>query len=121
MQTPGLPNPTPPASPPTSSRSASIKGLEGAVQHGLVPVADGVRLHYAVAGEGEPVVLLPGWPQSWYTWRFVMPRLVSAGRRVYAIDPRGLGDSDMPSTGYDLATGAEDLHTFIDQLGLAGE
>jgi pimeloyl-ACP methyl ester carboxylesterase len=60
-----------------------------------VPVADGVRLHYVVHGEGEPVLLLPGWPQSWYAWRFMIPLLAAAGRRVYAVDPRGFGDSDM--------------------------
>ncbi|MBE7209616.1 MAG: alpha/beta hydrolase, partial [Gluconacetobacter diazotrophicus] len=35
------------------------------LRHGLVPVAEGVRLHYATCGEGEPVLLIPGWPQSW--------------------------------------------------------
>ncbi|CAN5509046.1 alpha/beta hydrolase [soil metagenome] len=107
------PHPAPRASRPIFD----IPGLE----HGLIPVADGVRLHYVVAGDGEPVVLIPGWPQSWYAWRFVIPLLVDAGRRVYAIDPRGFGDSDMPIDGYDLGTGAEDLHTFIHALDLAGD
>jgi pimeloyl-ACP methyl ester carboxylesterase len=110
------PSPTTPSPAPAGSRSARIPGLE----HGLVPVAPEVRLHYVVAGEGAPVVLLPGWPQSWYTWRFVLPLLVAAGRRVYAVDPRGFGDSDMPATGYDLATVATDVHRFIARLGLAG-
>jgi pimeloyl-ACP methyl ester carboxylesterase len=101
---------------PRGSRSARIPGLH----HGFVRVADDVRLHYTVTGAGEPVLLLPGWPQSWYTWRHMIPPLTDAGRQVYAIDPRGFGDSDMPATGYDLDTLAHDIHTFIDRLDLAG-
>jgi pimeloyl-ACP methyl ester carboxylesterase len=111
-----LGSPTAPYPAPAGSRSARIAGLE----HGLVPVAEGVRLHYVVAGEGEPVVLLPGWPQSWYAWRFVIPLLAGQGRRVYALDPRGFGDSDLPADGYDLGTAAMDVHLFIRQLGLGG-
>ncbi|WP_264065507.1 alpha/beta fold hydrolase [Mycolicibacterium komossense] len=110
----GMPSRT--SAPPPGSRSRNVVGD---IQHGLVPVDTDVRLHYVVAGQGDPVVLLPGWPQSWYTWRFVMPQLINAGRRVYAIDPRGFGDSDIPPTGYDLETGARDLHRFLEQLGLA--
>ncbi|MDT2008414.1 alpha/beta hydrolase [Rhodococcus opacus] len=108
---------TPPYPVPKHSHmSAQMHDL----QHGLVPVAEGVRLHYVVAGEGDPVLLIPGWPQSWYAWRFIIPLLVEAGRRVYAIDPRGFGDSDMPSEGYGLDNVAEDVHVLIEQLGLAG-
>ncbi|MET3934745.1 alpha/beta hydrolase [Arthrobacter sp. OAP107] len=108
--------PTPPSPAPAGSRGSQIQGL----QHGLVPVDEGVRIHYVVAGEGEPVVLIPGWPQSWYAWRHVIPLLVERGRKVYAIDPRGFGDSDIPSEGYDMATTARDVHVFLHQLGLVG-
>lgn len=74
---------TPPYAVPRRSKT-SIQKHD--LKHGLVPVAEGVRLHYVVAGEGEPVLLIPGWPQSWYAWRFIIPLLVEAGRRVYAID-----------------------------------
>lgn len=106
-----LPSPAPRASRPSSE----IPGLA----HGRLRVADGLRLHYVVAGEGAPVLLLPGWPQSWYQWRFVIPLLVSEGRRVYAVDPRGFGDSDKPDLGYDLATAAHDIHVLIEELGLS--
>lgn len=79
-----------------------------------------LRLHYMEAGSGQPVLLLPGWPQTWYAWRHVVPILVAAGRRVIVLDPRGLGDSDMPADGYDLDTTAGDVHQFVRQLGLAG-
>jgi hypothetical protein len=59
------------ASPPSPAPKASRPLFEiDGLRHGLVPVADDVRLHYVVAGEGEPVLLIPGWPQSWYAWRF---------------------------------------------------
>lgn len=88
-------------------------------RHGTASV-DGVRLHYVEGGQGEPVLLLPGWPQSWYVWRYVMPLLAAAGRRVIAVDPRGMGDSDRPADGYDLRTVAAELHGLIGALGLAG-
>lgn len=106
---------TPPYKAPASSASSTIP-VE--THHGLVPVADGVRLHYAVAGEGDPVLLLHGWPQNWYAWRFLIPMLVSAGRQVYAVDTRGFGDSDAPQQGYDLETLAHDVHVLINRLGL---
>ena len=53
--------------------------------------------------------------------RLVIPLLAAQGRRVYAIDPRGFGDSDMPADGYDMDTAANDLHFLIDSLGLAGK
>ncbi|WP_034294228.1 alpha/beta fold hydrolase [Herbaspirillum sp. RV1423] len=88
--------------------------------HGSAHV-NGIRLHYVEGGGGgAPVLLIPGWPQSWYAWRLVMPLLIARGRRVIAIDPRGIGDSDKPPSGYDLKTVAADLHEFIRTLGLAG-
>jgi len=91
------------------------------LSHGIVQLATGVRLHYVVTGEGDPVLLIPGYPQSWYAWRYVMPLLAAQGRKVFAIDPRGFGDSDMPADGYDMDTAADDLHTVIGSLSLAGE
>ena len=89
----------------------------GDVQHHVVRV-NGVRFHYVTAGSGEPVVLLPGWPESWIAYRKVIPLLVKAGRQVYVLDPRGSGDSDKPQGGYDLDTAARDLHGFIAATGL---
>lgn len=82
-------------------------------------IANGIRLHYVTVGKGDPVLLIPGWPESWYAWRSVMKRLAASGREVYALDPRGFGDSDAPGSGYDLATSARDIHAFIGAAGLA--
>ena len=52
-------------------------------------VVNGVRLHYAEAGQGPLVVLLHGFPEFWYSWRFQIPILADAGFRVIAPDMRG--------------------------------
>ena len=90
----------------------------GDVAHHVVQV-DGLRFHYVTAGSGEPVVLIPGWPESWIAWRKVIPLLVRSGRQVYVIDPRGTGDSDKPPGGYDLDTAVRDLHGFLAATGLS--
>ena len=84
-----------------------------------VAQVNGVRLHYVEAGQGDPVLLLPGWPQDWYAWRKMVPLLVARHRRVIVLDPRGYGDSDKPASGYDLDTAAADVHGFIAATGLA--
>lgn len=61
------------------------------------------------------MLLVPGWPQSWYAWRFVAPQLAD-GRRVVIVEPRGLGDSEQTASGYDLATAADDLLAVAGQL-----
>jgi len=68
----------------------------------------GVRIHYVTMGSGAPVVLLHGWPQTWYEWRRVMPLLADRFAMV-APDMRGLGDSSRPSSGYDKKTVANDI------------
>jgi pimeloyl-ACP methyl ester carboxylesterase len=67
-----------------------------------------VRMHYVTAGEGTPVVLLHGWPQTWYEWRGIIDRL-APHYRVIAPDLRGLGDTSRPAGGYDKKTIAADV------------
>jgi len=76
----------------------------------------GLRLHAVVGGDGPPLLLLPGWPQTWYAWRLLMPALAS-DFRVVAIDPRGIGRSDKPADGYDTATLAADAVGLMAALG----
>lgn len=71
-----------------------------------------VRLHYVTVGEGFPVVLLHGWPQTWYEWRHIMPRLAER-YRVIAPDLRGLGDSSRPADGYDKKTVGNDIWRLV--------
>src|SRR5579864_8912171 len=58
---------------------------------------NGIRLRVALAGKGPLVVLVHGWPESWYSWRHQIPALAAAGYRVAAPDVRGYGGSDKPA------------------------
>jgi pimeloyl-ACP methyl ester carboxylesterase len=75
-----------------------------------------LRLHAVTGGDGPPLLLVHGWPQTWYAWRMLMPTL---GRdfSVVAVDQRGIGLSDKPTVGYDTATLADDLVALMDALG----
>ncbi len=77
---------------------------------------NGVQLHYVTGGQGDPIVLLHGWPETWYEWRHIMPALAK-NYTIIAPDLRGLGDSSTPLTGYDGKTVAEDIHQLVTQLG----
>ncbi|PRY07805.1 alpha/beta fold hydrolase [Kineococcus rhizosphaerae] len=78
-----------------------------------------VTLHYVTAGEGDPVILIHGFPQTWYSWIDVIPLLVAQGYRCVVPDLRGLGDSTRPPSGYDKLTLAGDLRTLmVEHLGL---
>jgi pimeloyl-ACP methyl ester carboxylesterase len=77
---------------------------------------NGIQMHYVIGGHGDPIVLLHGWPETWYAWRHVMPALAK-NYTVIAPDLRGLGDSSKPLTGYDGKTVAEDIHQLVTQLG----
>jgi len=77
----------------------------------------GVTLHYRRSGQGEPVVLLHGIPQTSHEWRYVMPRLAERFT-VIAPDLRGLGDSSRPPGAYDKKTlGADIAELVVDHLG----
>jgi len=78
---------------------------------------NGIRLHYVEGGSGEPLVLLPSWPQTWWEYSRVLPRL-AARYRVIVVDYRGMGGSDKPAAGYDKKTMASDVHALVTQLGL---
>ena len=77
---------------------------------------NGINMHYVIGGQGEPVVLLHGWPQTWYEWHKVMPALAK-NYTVIAPDLRGLGDTSKPYTGYDGNTTAEDIYQLLSQRG----
>ena len=78
---------------------------------------DDVMLHYVMAGNGPPVVLLHGWPQTWWEWRHIIP-VLAKDYTVIAPDLRGLGDSSRPINGYDKMTVANDIWKLIsEELG----
>lgn len=83
-------------------------------KHGMEEVEPGVQLHYVEAGSGtETMVLIHGYPETWWEWRHVMPIFVEAGYRVIAVDYRGAGNSSKPAGGYDKRTMAQDVQRLL--------
>ena len=85
------------------------------LRHHAAIVGD-IKLHYVRAGSGDPVVLLHGWPQTWYMWRKVIPALAER-YTVIAPDLRGFGESSKPVGGYDKVTVAHDIYQLVQSLG----
>jgi pimeloyl-ACP methyl ester carboxylesterase len=78
-----------------------------------------VKYHYTSTGDGQPVVLLHGWPQNLNEWNHVVPTLAKK-YRVIAIDMKGSGKSDKPTnSGYDKKTIAQEVRGVVKQLGLS--
>src|SRR5262245_28562530 len=82
-----------------------------------VRLRNGVRLHYAEYGDpdGEPVLFVHGWPDSWFSFSRVLPFLPGSLRTV-ALDQRGFGDSDHPESGYAIPEMGSDVISFLDAL-----
>ena len=74
-----------------------------------------LRLHAVIGGDGPPLLLVHGWPETWYAWRLLMPAL-ARDFHVIAVDQRGIGLSDKPADGYDTGTLAGDLVALMDAL-----
>ena len=98
-----------------NATQAGLPHVEG-VTHRMVGIG-GLELHVAEFGEGPPLLLLHGWPQHWYAWRKVAPRL-APDRRVICPDLRGFGWSDAPPGDYAKATLAQDVIRLLDALEL---
>src|SRR6266852_9546537 len=77
----------------------------------------GVRLHYLIVGEGDPVVLLHGYAQTSHMWRPLMTELART-HTVIAPDLRGIGQSSIPADGYTKAVMAQDIHALVLSLGV---
>jgi pimeloyl-ACP methyl ester carboxylesterase len=89
------------------------------------PQVNGVQIHYAIGGAGEPVFLLHGVPKTMSYWRHVVP-LLTRHYTVVAVDNRGFGGSERPLAGYDTATMAGDVaelatHLGFEEFRVAGE
>ncbi|MEU1663030.1 alpha/beta hydrolase [Streptomyces sparsogenes] len=120
-------------SPPASSAPPCVdpevpksKGYDAATKHDTAFNRDfrhcfttvrGVQMHYVVGGTGpQTMVLLHGWPESWYEYRDVMPRLLP-GRTVVAIDLPGMGDSTGRPAAYTKTVLAGYVHDLLDRIG----
>jgi pimeloyl-ACP methyl ester carboxylesterase len=80
---------------------------------------NGIRLRVALTGTGPLIVLVHGWPESWYSWRHQIPALAAAGYRVAAIDVRGYGGSDKPHAieAYAIKEMCADVAGVVESLG----
>ena len=105
-----------PADPDVAAR-AHAAAHSGPWTHGHADL-DGVRLHYAEMGSGPLVLLLHGFPQCWYAWRYVMPRLAQHFH-VVAPDMRGYNESSKPIgvSAYNIEKVSADIVGLIDALG----
>ncbi len=97
---------------PASRLESTLPGFEHRFE-----TVEGVRLHYVIGGKpgGDVVVLVAGFPESWFAWRKVMP-LLAAEYKVVALDLPGQGDSDRPENGYDTEALAAKVHGLLGQL-----
>ncbi|QGQ20509.1 alpha/beta fold hydrolase [Cellulomonas sp. JZ18] len=87
-----------------------------AVAHHTAAI-NGAQIHYVTAGStGSPVLLVHGFPETWWAFHRLIPLLAEA-HRVVAVDLRGFGDSSTADDDHDSATAAEDLHGLIEHLG----
>lgn len=100
---------------PPNSRKSDI--LPGFVHR--FSTVDGTRLHYVMGGksDGDTLVLLAGFPQSWFTWRKVMA-ILAADYRIIAPDLPGQGDSDRPLDGYDTKSLATTVQRLMRTIGV---
>jgi pimeloyl-ACP methyl ester carboxylesterase len=113
MSSPSMPTPEGPGS--VSGAPNLPAGFTDTFSSRFIDTGD-VRLHAVTGGEGPPLLLIHGWPQTWYAWRMLMPTLAQ-DYTVIAVDQRGIGLSDKPADGYDTGTLAADLVALMDALG----
>jgi pimeloyl-ACP methyl ester carboxylesterase len=108
-----LPSPKGPGS--VSGAPNLPAGFTGTFKSVYVNIGE-LRLHAVIGGDGPPLLLVHGWPETWYAWRLLMPSL-ARDFSVVAVDQRGIGLSDRPPGGYDTGTLARDLVKLMDVLG----
>jgi haloacetate dehalogenase len=80
--------------------------------------ANGIKQHFVEAGSGPPVILLHGFPETWYAWRKQIPGLAKQ-YRVVIPDLRGYGETGKPPAGYDKRTMAADIRALMQELGIS--
>ncbi|TGE18366.1 alpha/beta fold hydrolase [Hymenobacter elongatus] len=92
-----------------------LRKLPGFTNH--YATVNSVQLHYVEGGSGQPLICLPGWPQTWYSYHPIAP-VPAKKYRVIIVDIRGMGSSDKPVAGYDKKTMARDMYELLQHLGL---
>lgn len=77
---------------------------------------NGTRLHYVIGGQGEPLILIPGYPETWWAYHKVMPLLVER-YLVIVVEMRGMGSSAKPTEGFEKKNMAKDIFELVKKLG----
>jgi non-heme chloroperoxidase len=78
-----------------------------------------IAIHYEDHGDGDPVVLIHGYPLNGNSWERQERELLAQGHRVISYDRRGFGRSSQPTVGYDYDTFAADLNALLEHLDLS--
>lgn len=99
----------------TSLTASSVEQMPAGFSEHKTKVG-AIGIDYVIGGHGPTLVLLHGYPQTWYEWRHIMPALAQH-YTVIVPDLPGAGDSDAPATGYDKKTMAEDIHGLLVRIG----
>ena len=98
------------------SKARHLTTIEETWRHQSI-ITNGIRMHYVMQGEGPLIVLLHGFPEFWYSWRYQIPFLAEHGYTVVAPDLRGYNETDKPRKGYDIPTLLLDIKGLIEGLG----
>lgn len=77
---------------------------------------NGTKLHYVMGGQGEPLILIPGYPETWWAYHKIMP-ILATRHRVIVVEMRGMGNSDKPINGYEKKNMAKDVFELVKKLG----
>lgn len=101
---------------PTATRPPAMPEAEG-FEH-LIVETPGLRSHVAAIGEGDPVLMLHGFPQHWWQWAQIAPAVAARGHRVYCPDLRGAGWTVADDPRIDRETRLHDVLALMDQLGI---
>jgi len=91
-----------------------LKSLSSFTNH--YAEVNGTKLHYVVGGQGEPLILIPGYPETWWAYHKVMP-ILAAKYRVVVVEIRGMGSSDKPNDGYGKKNMATDVYELVREMG----
>lgn len=79
-------------------------------------VVNGIKIHYVEGGKGHPLILIPGYPETWWAYHKVMP-ILATKYHVIVVDFKGMGSSDKPINGYEKKNMAKDIHELVKKLG----
>lgn len=97
----------------STTDAALVKRLKGFRSE--TALVNGTQIHYVIGGSGPALVLLPGWPQTWWTFHKIMPAL-ARHYTVVAVDLRGMGGSAKPAGGYEKKNMAKDVYELLLRL-----